>query len=97
MTKHSISFVSISEGGPLVLTIFAHVYAVVVTLTMVFPAINIPTFASIHVKGIIEADQVLRARSKTANGSSGTFQYNSELMDYPLETVYMYQQHTFFG
>lgn len=91
MTKYSISFISISEGDKLVLTILAHFYAVVVTLAIAFPAVDIPPFASIRLKGIIEADHIMQGSPGIFCGRCNTFHYLNEQMEYPLNTVHAYQ------
>lgn len=88
MTKYSISFISISEGDIFVLTTLAHLFAVGVTLAIAFPAIDIPLFASIRIKGIIEASHILGGSPGVFCDTCGTFHYHNELMDYPLNTVH---------
>lgn len=92
MTKYSISFISISEGDIFVLTTLAHFFAVVVTLAIAFPAIDIPLFVSIRIKGIIEASHILRGTPEIFCDICGTFHYHNELMDYPLNTVHAHRK-----
>ena len=54
MDKFTVSYLAISEGDPIVLATLAHLFAVVVTLSLAFPDIDLPLVTSIRLQSIIE-------------------------------------------
>jgi hypothetical protein len=92
MDKYSISYVAISEGDSLVLVILAHFYAVVVTLAIVFPGIDLPLVTPIPLESIIKVDQILRRKPGFFCANCKAYHCQIELMAFPLNTVSVFRE-----
>lgn len=91
ITKYAISFIDISEKRSIILAVLAHMYAVVVVLSMALPAVDLPLFASIRIRGILEVDLILGQQPGFLCDTCSTFHVHSKVMDFPLNTVHSYQ------
>jgi len=92
MTKYAISFVAISEEDSVTITTLAHTFAVVVTLAIALPAIDLPLFASIRLKSIFEADRILRKKPAVLCSVCNRFHHHDELIAFPLNAVHVYNE-----
>jgi hypothetical protein len=90
MDKYTISYVAISEGDPIVLATLAHFFAVVVTLDLAFPDIDLPLVSPIRLRSIIELGRVLRKKPEFFCGNCRTVHEQDDLMAFPLNTVYVF-------
>ncbi|KAE9373902.1 hypothetical protein N431DRAFT_504404 [Stipitochalara longipes BDJ] len=90
MNKYTISYIAISEGDPIVLATLAHFFAVVVTLDLAFPDINLLLVSPIRLQSIIEVGRVLRTKPAFFCGSCRIVHEEQDLMAFPLNTVHVY-------
>ena len=88
MTEIPISFIQISPTNPTVLLTFAHLDAIIVLLAMRFPGLDIPTFAQIYVKSVLELNKIMprTERSYTCDGCEKNHDISAR-MAFPLAVV----------
>ena len=89
---HTLAFDDISATDPVVLAVIAHSYAVVLTLAVVFPAVDLPIITAIRVKGIFEADRLGSGKPGWACGVCRDYHWREAVMEYPLTTVALYRE-----
>ncbi|KAH8807123.1 hypothetical protein F5884DRAFT_788581 [Xylogone sp. PMI_703] len=91
-TKYSTaSYIDLSKRDPLLLFFLSHMYAVVVMLAVALPAIDLPFFASIRLRGILDIRLVLEREQGILCMACNVFHNYNELMAFPLNTVDVYQ------
>jgi hypothetical protein len=89
---HTIAFEDISATDPVVLAVIAHSYAVVLTLAVVFPAVDLPIITAIRVKGILEAERLGRGNPGWVCGVCRDYHWHETVMEYPLTAVALYRE-----
>jgi hypothetical protein len=91
-TKYSTSsFITISERDPHLLIFLLHMYAVVITLAVAFPAVDLPFFASIRLRGILKIRLTLEGELGFLCMACNAFHNYNQLMAFPLNTAHVYQ------
>jgi hypothetical protein len=91
MDKYTMSYIAISEGDPVVLGTLAHFFAVVVTLDLAFPDIDLPLVSSIRLQSIIEVGRVLRRKPAFFCGNCRIVHEEHGQMAFPLNTVHVFR------
>ena len=92
MTAIPISFIQINQTNPTVLLTLAHVFAVVVLLAMRFPCLDIPTFAQVYVKSVLELNEIIPRTGRSYTCSGSEMNHNvSTCMAFPLAVINVYQ------
>ena len=96
MTRLPISYALISESCASLLITLAHVFAVILSLTVAFPCIDIPTFAPAYVKSILEIGQgLLQTVGDYRCHGCQIVHSSAQFMAFPLNAVQLCQmQHS---
>jgi hypothetical protein len=85
------SFVSLSKKNPYMLVFLLHMYAVVVTLTLALPRIDVPLFAKYRLRAILQICNVLKDDPGFLCQRCNGFHAYKEIMSFPMNSVSAYQ------
>ena len=92
MTRLPISYALISESCACLLITLAHMFAVILSLTVAFPCIDIPTFALAYVKSILEIEQgLLQTVGDYECDGCQVVHSSAQFMAFPLDAVQLCQ------
>ncbi|KAL7943984.1 hypothetical protein V8C42DRAFT_327423 [Trichoderma barbatum] len=86
------SYVSLSAKNPFLLVFLLHMYAVVVSLTVALPRIDVPLFAKFRLRAILEICNILKTEPGFLCQRCNGFHSYEEVMAFPLNSVSVYQQ-----
>ncbi|KAL6831751.1 hypothetical protein V8C40DRAFT_237145 [Trichoderma camerunense] len=86
------SYVSLSAKNPFLLVFLLHMYAVVVSLTVSLPRIDVPLFAKYRLRAILEICNILKNEPGFLCQRCNGFHSYEEVMAFPLNSVSVYQQ-----
>jgi hypothetical protein len=90
MNKNSISYHAISAGDPIVFPVLAHLFAVVVTRDLVFPAVDLSQIVPIRLDAIVGIKTMMRKRVGVFCGQCRLVHSHKDFMGYPLDVVCIY-------
>lgn len=85
------SLIDLSNKNPHVLVFLLYLYAVVVTLAVALPSVDLPFFALLRIRGIFEMRIVLSKEDGFLCGRCEAHHTCGQLMAFPLNSVYIYQ------
>lgn len=96
MTRLPISYAVTSESCACLLITLSHMFAVILSLTVAFPCIDVPTFAPAYVNSILEIGQgLLHTVGDYACRGCQVVHSSAQFMAFPLNAVHLCQiQHS---